>query len=143
MGGAYLKHPFSIACAILWLKTQLLEVLLTRKQKRILFLTRVYINARKRQVREVMDLLGEDSLYECMDNVSDKSVFDLPFRLYEKLWSEDPALNPSTVEDKEAFEAECEAIFQQMPDWMLYGRKEDRLNDIRKVYSRVNKLSAT
>jgi len=141
MGGVFVKQPFSIAYFFHWVKTQLLGALLTRKQKRILFLTRVYINARKRQVINVMDLLKDESLYECVDNVQNKGVFDLPFRLYEAMWSDDPETNPQSVDDQEAFEAECEAIFKQMPDWMLYGRRSDRMEDIRKIYSRVNRLA--
>lgn len=141
MGGVFVKQPFSILYFFQWVKAKVLGALLTRKQKRILFLTRVYINARKRQVTNVMDLLKEESLYECMDNVQNKSVFDLPFRLYEAMWADDPEANPQTVEDQEAFEKECEHIFRQMPEWMLYGRRSDRMDDIWKIYSRVNGIT--
>jgi len=72
-----MKQPFSIAYFLQCVKEMLLGVILTRKQKRILFLTRVYINARKRQVENVMDLLKDETLYRCVDNVSDKSVVRL------------------------------------------------------------------
>lgn len=141
MGGIGMKHPISILYFLQWLKMKILGTVLTRKQKRILFLTRVYINARKRQVRNVMDLLQDETLYECVDNVQDKSVFDLPFRLYEAMWSEDPETNPQSVEDEALFDQECRAIFRHVPEWMLYGRQSDRMEDIRKIYSRVNRLS--
>ena len=137
-----MKQPFSIAYFLQCVKEMLLGVILTRKQKRILFLTRVYINARKRQVENVMDLLKDETLYRCVDNVSDKSVFDLPFRLYEAMWSEDPQTNPQCVANERAFEEECRLIFSRVPGWMLYGHSVDRMADIRKVYSQVNRIAA-
>ena len=135
-----MKHPFSIVYFLQTIKEKILGAILTRKQKRIIFLTRVYINARKRQVENVMDLLNDDTLYESVDNVSNKHVFDLPFRLYSRMWSEDPQANPSSVEDAEAFEEECRLIFIRVPDWMLYGRQSDRMEDIKKLYSRINNI---
>lgn len=143
MGGHHMRAPATLRSFSRWLKTILLERLLTRKQKRILFLTRVYINTRKRQVQNVMDLLQDESLYDCVDNVQNKDVFDLPFKLYEAMWGEDDPLNPETVQDAEAFERECNAIFKSMPAWMMYGRQEDRMADIEKIYQRVNSLSTT
>lgn len=137
-----MKQPFSIAIFLQYIKEKLLGAILTHKQKRILFLTRVYINARKRQVKNVMDLLKDETLYMCVDNINDKSVFDLPFRLYEAMWSEDPQSNPQCVANEAAFEEECRLIFSRVPDWMLYGRRSDRMDDIRKLYSQVNRIAA-
>lgn len=124
---------------IYWAFSHLMEVMLSRKQKRLIFLTRVFINARKQQCKNVMDLLKDDALHQCVDNVkNDQAAFELPMRIYKAFWEEDKELHPETIQDEEAFQRELETIYESTPKWLIYGRRSDLATDVAKVFSQVN-----
>lgn len=118
--------------------SRLMGVILSTKQKRLIVLARVWINLRKKQMQNVMDLLKDDALYECVDNVHSKDgAFELPFRLYKSLWGDDEALHPEAVKDEQAFKEELEKIYETIPPCLRYGRRSDLEEDVRRLYQRA------
>lgn len=114
----------------------LVDAILPVHGRRLVFMTRILLQADQARFKTIDDLFNTDALHRI---TQDKNALQLPLMLYHWLWEHNDPIHPESIQDAEAFKKECEAILAATPQWQRYGRRSDMEADIRRIFEDVRR----
>jgi hypothetical protein len=116
--------------------------------KRIFFIVKIYLDAKRKKVSDLYKLLDEDDstiqdiMYYIQTNTDIKLKEDgmlrFPVWSYQHLWANDEPINQNIIERRDLFDRECEKILDKMPGCLLLPDRTEQINEVRRILTWIH-----